>query len=215
MRLLLFLISALFSYIFYVFYNLSKWKDLFWHWVLSSTKIESFSWNLLLETVIFFTIWVFFVLYFSPKSDKKSISLNENIKTLYIFFYIILLSMYFLWIFKIDFFVFSTIVFFIFWDVSFNILSNLNYFDRQKIWLRYFWLTINYITIFISLYYIFNIHPSIFLIVILVFSAFFNYFVHKKYTNYISLSMSILIFIFLLFFSVLQIYSVIEKILFK
>ncbi len=215
MRLLLFFISALFSYIFYVFYNLSKWKNLFWWEVLSSLKLESLSWNLLLESIMFFVIWIIFIFYFSPKPSKNSNYANENIKLLYIFFYITLCFTYFLWVFNIDFFILSTIIIFIFWDISFNILSNLKYFERQKLWLRYFWLFLNYTSVFVSLYYIFNINFSIFLIIILVFSVFFNFFIHKKYINYISLFVSILIFIFLLYFFVLQIYYFVEKILIK
>lgn len=207
MRLLLFCISILFSGIFYTFFNLSRWKNIFWWEILAPVELELLSSNLLIEVFVFLLLSLFFIFYFSPLHTNTKINLWDKLKVLYILFYFFLFFSYFFGIFSSDIFILFTIILFSFWDFCFTILSKMEYFNKQKIWLRYFWLSLNYISIFVSLYYIFNIKLSFLLIWILVFSAIFNYFVHKAYTNYVSLMMSIWISIFLLYFLIIQIYS--------
>lgn len=206
MRFTLFIISVLFSYIFYEFYIFSSWKNIFSEKLLNPTQLETLTWNLLLETFLFLIFWVLFVIYFSPLKKEK---INNN-KTFYILFYLIFLFLFFFKIYYLDNFIIFAILFFLFWDLSFNFLSKLEFFTEQKKNLRYFWLVLNYISSLVSIFYILNIRFSIFLFLILIFSMFFNFFIHKKYTNYVSLFLSIWILIFLLYFFIFKIlYSLI------
>ncbi len=83
MRALLLILSLVYSIIFYIFYNFSENRNIFWEffvnmnysWSLSVLKINEFfpnkenfvsiSWWLLLETIWFFMIWIIFIYYFS------------------------------------------------------------------------------------------------------------------------------------------------------
>lgn len=96
MRYLFFLLSILYSFIFYVFYSFSQKKDIFWKElfiqqdiinlslkdsIIFSTSdtiiLQSFFWNLLFEIIIFFVISIFLFFYFSS-SDTKEVSENKE-----------------------------------------------------------------------------------------------------------------------------------------
>lgn len=205
MRFILFTISVLFSYVFYEFYIFSSWKNIFSEKLLNPTQLETLTWNLLLETFLFLIFWILFIIYFSPLKKEKI----DNNKTFYILFYLIFLFLFFFKIYYLDNFIIFAIILFLFWDLSFNFISKIEFFAEQKKNLRYFWLVLNYISSLVSIFYILNIKFSIFLFLILIFSLFFNFFIHKKYTNYVSLFLSIWILIFLLYFFIFKIlYSI-------
>lgn len=214
MRFLLFFICFLFSTIFFVFHHISLWKDFFW-FKLKKIALETFSWNLLFESFIFLLIWIFFVVYFSPNLKPNFIldKVEKNKKNFYIIYYILLFLFIFSWKIFYDTFVLFSIIFFIFSDLSFNILSNLNNLKEQKENLRYFWLFLNFSSSFISLYYIFNFDFSIILFLILIFNLFFNYFIYQKYKNIACLTVVYTIIIFVLLFFILKLYYLIKFIL--
>jgi len=127
---------------------------------------------------------------------------------LYLLYYFLLITPFYLSFFKPDFIIFTFIIIFIFWDLIFNYISNLNYFKFEKVKLRYFWLILNYLVFISSLVYIFIVEFSYYIILIIIYSIFFNYFIHKKYSNYISLFLSILWFLLLIYFLFLKIYKI-------
>ncbi len=194
MKFLLFFVSGIFSFIFYIFYCLSIWKDIFLNTIFNSVYLNSFSWSLLIESVIFFLIGIFFVIIFSEKKvviKKIPISFNNNLVSHIIFYYILWIYSYF----NKDIFNFILIInilLFIISDLLFNYFSNLNSLNKNKISIRILWLILNYISSFISVYYILNNDIYLVSILILIFNIIFNINVHKKYTNYISLLISIL-----------------------
>lgn len=87
MRYLFFIISFLYSAIFFVFYkfinsnpnviNLSL-KDSLIFWSQNPIIIQSFFWNLLVESVIFLLIWIFLFFYFSTLKSKAWDIESEN-----------------------------------------------------------------------------------------------------------------------------------------
>jgi hypothetical protein len=202
MRFLLFFISFLFSLIFYIFYLLSKWENIFWEEILNVGSIVWISWNLLIESIIFIVIWIIFIILFSPlNQDRKTI--NKEIFYNILFYIFLLVPLYFQ-IFSANKAIIILIIIFIFWDICFRILSNVSIFVKEKIKLRYFWLALNYLTVISSLFYVFLVDFSYYLLLISVFSAIFNFQVHKKYWNYISIVLSIGIVISLLFYLILK-----------
>lgn len=206
MRLLLFFISLLFSFIFYAFYFLWKGLNIFWNKVFNSTQIDSFSWNLLIESFIFFIIWIIFVFYFTPQNSEKKIKLKKE-KLLYIWFYIIFFSIIYILKIPYDNYIFIIIVIFLFWDMCFNLISWLSIFKKQKNNLKYFWLILNYLSIFLWLYYLYISWFSLYIFCMLFFSIIFNLYIHKNYTNYISLLFSIFVSIILIYFLFLELYN--------
>lgn len=105
MRYLFFLLSILYSFIFYVFYSFSQKKDIFWNEldinqsiinlslrdsIIFSTWdtiiLQSIFWNLLFEIIIFFIISIFLFFYFSSANneniwEKKEKSAFSNLFT--------------------------------------------------------------------------------------------------------------------------------------
>ena len=206
MRLLLFFVSFIFSFIFYSFYLLTKWKNFLGEQAFYNLKIESLSSNLLIESIFFLVIWFIFIVYFTSYKENKI--QNFYNKILYLLYYFLLITPFYLSFFKPDFIIFTFIIIFIFWDLIFNYISNLNYFKFEKVKLRYFWLILNYLVFISSLVYIFIVEFSYYIILIIIYSIFFNYFIHKKYSNYISLFLSILWFLLLIYFLFLKIYKI-------
>ena len=206
MRFLLFFVSGLFSFIFYVFYLLSSGKNIFWEEVMKIWEKTSLSWNLLIESILFLLIWITFVLFFSPLWDDKK-TINKEILYSTIFYLFLLIPVYF-WLFVVNKIIFVLLIIFIFWDICFRILSNIPSFSIQKTNLRYFWLALNYLSTLSSLFYLLIVDFSYYLLLVCLFSTVFNYQIHKKYSNYISLSASILIILVLIFHLFLKIQEI-------
>lgn len=214
MKFLLFFISLVFSIIFYIFYNLSLWKDIFWDTISNSVNILSISNNLLIESFIFLFIWILFLYKFShfrKNTEIKSINetkiLDYKYDILYFIFYIILYfifyiifiySLYFL-NFIVNNIILISIILFISSDILFNHISNYNIFIKNKVNIRIIWLILNYFSSILSVFYILNNENYLISILILLFNIVFNLLVHKKYTNYISLFISILLIVFLFY----------------
>ena len=206
MRLLLFFISFLFSAIFYIFHSLSLWLNIFWEEIYNKIYFNSLSWNLLIESFVFFLIWMILTFYFSPLNWEKTLLINKN-RVFYFLFYISLIALIYFGNFYLSRIIVSIIFIFIFWDICFNFLSNLNILKSQKNNLRYFWLILNYISTWVWLIYFYLNEFSIYIFLILIFNIFFNINVHKKYINYISLLFSIFISCFLMCFLFLKLYD--------
>lgn len=112
MRYLFFLLSILYSFIFYVFYTFSQKKDIFWNpleipqnivnlslreSIIFSTSdtiiLQSLFWNLIFEIIIFFIISLFLFFYFSSwmtdevvwKKEESTLSKIFTFKNLVIF----------------------------------------------------------------------------------------------------------------------------------
>ncbi len=228
MRFLLFFVSLVFAAIFYAFNIASEWTNIFdlgivkqeqntWTWQvvvdnIEAVNIQSLSWNLLIESFTFFVIWLVFIYIFSViKTQKKKIKEEKTVKTNkksfnfkkykkqinYSVFYIILI-----WLIlfsQIDKITIIFVVLFILSDLLFNHISKIESLNKYKIKMRYVWLILNYI---VSVYFIFFIIKNEITLVsalILLFNIIFNIIVHKKYINYISLFVSIVLTIFLLY----------------
>lgn len=200
MKFLLFFVSFIFSMIFYSFYNFSNWKSLSWAKISNPVIFHSFTWNLLIESFIFLLIWIFFLYFFSDlKSKWQSKLWNYKIEALYFLFYICLIFyVYFInkWF---DFVSIVILLLFILSDVLFNYISNFKLLAKEKIRLRYIWLILNYVSWLLSIYYINKNWINFLFFLILIYNIVFNFLVHKKYTNYISLLNSILIILFLVY----------------
>lgn len=210
MKFLLFFISVIFSFIFYAFFNLSKWKDIFLQQVNNPVNFLSFSWNLLIESFIFLFLWLFFVYFFSDlKSRWNQIFWEYKSEIFYFLFYIsIIYNIYFIsnWL---NSFLIILMFLFLFSDICFNYISYIKKLKNYRVKLRYVWLLTNYIVTILLFFYIIKNWTSFIPNLMLFFNFVFNFRVHKKYTNIVSLLFSIIIIIFLLynlFFSYFDIY---------
>jgi len=214
MKFLLFFISLVFSIIFYIFYNLSIWKDIFWNEISNSVKLVSISNNLLIESFIFFIIWIVFLYKFSDfrkKSEVKIINdskiLNYKYEILYFIFYSVFIYILYFLNFSVDSILLLSIILFILSDLLFNHISNSKIFIKNKINIRIIWLILNYFSSLISVFYILNNEKYIISVLILLYNIVFNILIHKKYTNYISLLFSILSIGFLFYILYLQLFE--------
>lgn len=200
MKFLLFFVSICFSLIFYIFSNFAKWRDLLGNKINNSIDLVWISPNLLIESFIFFLIGIIFLYIFSKsKSTSQSTLLTYKLEISYFIFYVLLI--FYLYFFNkwFDNYLLIIMLFFILSDILFNYISNISYFLKKKIYLKYVWLILNYISSFSAIYYIFINWVDYILLFILIFNIIFNILIHKRYTNYISLFVSIGTIIFLLF----------------
>jgi hypothetical protein len=214
MKFLLFFISLLFSMIFYIFYNLSIWKDILWNDISNSVELLSISNNLLIESFVFFFIWIIFLYNFSSFSKKADIKktneskiLNYKYEILYFLFYSIFIFILYFYNFRVDSILFLSIILFISSDLLFNHISNSKIFIRNKVNIRVIGLILNYFSSIISVFYILNNENIIISFLILLFNIIFNILIHKKYTNYISLLISILSIGFLFYILYLNLFE--------
>jgi len=203
MRLLLFFVSFIFSFIFYNFYLLSNWLNIFWDSTFYNLEVKSIFWNLLIESVFFIMIWIIFILSFTSY-DEKNKWLDYK-KIIYMIFYIFLLFPFYFKFFEVNNTIFIFVIMFIFWDISFKYISNIKHFQNQKINLRYFGLILNYLVFISANAYFYIVDFSYFLASIIIYSIVFNFNVHKNYTNYISLFLSIISSLFLIYYLFLKI----------
>ena len=200
MKFLLFFVSFIFSVIFYVFYWLSQWKSIFWDQIFNQVEFQSLSGNLLIESFIFFIIWILFVYLFSDFQWKWSQKLlSHKSEVLYLFFYLFWVSYLYFFNNNFDFWTWAILASFLLSDIVFNHLSYLSFLHKYTIKLRYGWLIVSYISICLWIYYIYFIDQSFFVYYLLLFFLVFHFWVHKKFTNYISLLFSGIIWLFFLY----------------
>lgn len=201
MKFLLFFVSLIFSFIFYIFYSLSKWRDIFFNTISNSYDLASFSWNLLIESFSFALLSIFFLYLFSNLKEKWTYKIKTHkIDILYFLFYVILIYYLYFLNKNLDNYLYIIIFLFVLSDITFNHISNISRIKKQKIKLKYFWLIINYLASALILYYIYSNGISFLTSFLIIFSIFFNALVHKKYSNYVSLLISIITAIFLIYF---------------
>ncbi len=214
MRLLLFFVSSLFSFIFYSFYNLNNWKTILWNdrYAIELESIFNYlgleTWiSLLFLSVLFLTIAITFVIYFSPLKISENTNKYKIDKSIlyYSLFYILLITPLYFGFFNYDLLIIFFIILFIIWDFSFNHLPKLPFLKKYELDLKYFWLILNYLIWISSLFYIYIIEFSYYLFFIVLFLIFFNYQVHKNYINYISLVYSLFIATLLFLYFILKI----------
>ena len=200
MKFLLFFISLIFSIIFYIFANLSNWKNILWNTINNPLDLQWFSQNLLIESFVFLLIWIIFLYFFSNLKSKWQTKLKAYKLEVYYFLYYILFIFYIYFFNKwFDFYLISLIITFVLSDMIFLHISNIHQLDKFKIKLKYTWLILNYISSLLAIFYIHKYSLHFIAVFILVFNLFLNIVVHKKYINYVSLFFSIIISLFLLY----------------
>ncbi|MCD5385260.1 hypothetical protein LRZ95_01180 [Candidatus Gracilibacteria bacterium] len=223
MKFLLFFISIVFSFIFYIFYGLSVGKDIFGKDIYNQVNLYSISGNLLIESFIFFLIGIIFLYYFSFfYKEKKELNNNNNnnnnnleknidfnkknksilnykYKILYFIYYIIFVYILYFLNFSLDYILLVGIIIFIFSDILFNHISNIKSLSDKKIKIRVVGLLLNYISSLILIYFLLNNDINLMATFILLFNVVFNFLVHKNFKNYISLLISIFLTVFLFY----------------
>lgn len=218
MGFLLFIISIIFSTIFYLFYDLSNSGTFIKDDRFLSQYFSSISWNLIIETLIFTVLWCVFLFLFSnffqltvEKRDYSTLKnfFKNNFKTLlyYIWFVLFYSSLY---IILRDFsFDFSYII------LTVNIIILLIYFSIKNLFIISDLLKVNTIifsTIYIFLYinlFLWNLYNFIFIDYInslLIFSSFFITLYREKVINKKSSDSWFLIHFFLYLFAFITFY---------
>jgi hypothetical protein len=217
MKILLFFITSIYSAIFFIFYKLNNWINIFSNFSWAQKNFSSLTWNLFYESVFFWILALFLFFYFWTNKFfiKKNIEKkeSENIDECSVegnFFNQKIINKHdndkknknFLNISEEKKYLFRAIIFIILY--IFIILGSLflywNFWDLVNITNNLF------LNIFSknTLFFIFNI----FIILFLIISIFINFNIHKKYQNYISLFFSILAFVFIFNFIIKFILSI-------
>jgi len=216
MRLLLFFISILFSFIFYVFYLYSIWKNIFLDKLDVFYNIDVFSTNLIYEAIVFFVIWILFFVYLTDFKKEKELIKNKHkinflinkevFKLNFLTTTLLLISVlsfigisYILKYFITSIYLVLFYLWFIYHIIFFFFLTKVKIFIFYKKILKIISLLFLYISSISWAYFLFNNDLNYLILWTIVYSISFNLRIHFKYSNIISLFFWIFWIIFLIF----------------
>lgn len=208
MRFLLVWISIIFSFIFFLFYTASLWKNIFFQPSDNFFFSKSLFWDMWITPVIYLIITAGLFIYFKSKILlKEDIVNNRPVLNINFLHYIFFTTLFYIFIF-ILFFIFnikfSWIIFIFAWSIwlyfiwkylfyhkkiSKNLYISLNIFSI----LSWYWASL------VGILYTAFVHENIIFVIILNFIGFFHIYTHVKYENIISLLFWIITFIFALY----------------
>jgi len=221
MNLLIFLVSVLFYLIFYFFYIVSNGKSIIWYSFSQNTYFSSLSWNLMIESISFVILWVFFYMYFSDFSYKKAKSIDEEkekttiinpllkfIKSNNKYFLIIFITLFlsFFIVYLLYSLVSQQIIFYLFYlSLFFSLfiyfyLIKLEYFKINTLKLKKTSIILTYISIFLWASYLLLLGLNIYILSSLFILCLFNLYIHSKFENYLSFLAGIITINFIIYF---------------
>lgn len=180
MNFLLFFVSVIFWIIFYIFHLANAWWSFLWIKFENNLFLESISWNILIESIVFFIVWFFFFIWFSSyeiNKSKKIYSFNilEIKKSINNFFKRYLYYFWFILSYSSIYFILKS---FWFTDISIfilivNLIVLFLFFLTNKFFLFRDYIKVN--TILFSLYYlVYYIYYLIYWFLDIVFIDFIN-----------------------------------------
>lgn len=143
------------------------------------------------------------LLYYDRKIQKKDYF--DTTVLIHFSFYIFIFFLFYFYFYLLH----QNLIFWIsfvstfFWILWFEILPKMNFLKKDKITLRYIWIFFTYIWIlFWIVYLIFDY--SLVILLILLLQTFYNLFIHKKYTNYVSLFLWIMLLFYVFYYTILH-----------
>ena len=207
MKFLLLILSLIFSWIFYLFYIKEKWESIFFGKITNTYTVDTLFISPGLISLLFLIIWIIFFILFTELKKNNSLDKKEffsliksnlfNLIFLLIIpiliqsiFNYLKLNYYYL---SIIYFIFSLLLYYI--VINFKIIKNNK---EYRIIIKYLSLIYIYLsTIFWIIYTYSKIDYLIYFI--LFYSIIFNFIIHFKYKNYISLLFSIFLIFIIIF----------------
>lgn len=208
MRFLLVAISIIFSFIFFLFYTASLWKNIFFQQSDNFFFWTSIFWQMWITPIFFLVITILLFFYFKStllekKVNNKNYQLYNNNYFLYmlwtIAFYLSISIIFF--IFNIN---YSWIIFIFSWWIWIYFISKYLFFHHKIS--KNFYISSNIFSIFswylasiIGLLYIIYINENLLFLWTLVWIWFFHIYTHVKYDNIISLLFWVITFILSLY----------------
>lgn len=214
MRFLLVSITLFFSFIFYLFYTASLWKNIFLRSNDNYFYWSSLFWEMWISTLLFFLLTIGIFFYFKSKwnyiDNRQKQEQDEwkgpvqDLKYLYYFiftlgFYILFLIILHIWNISIYYIVYLfaiTLSSFFLWKYLFyNKKINKNIYLYSNIFSIISWYIVS---VLLFVYYYF-IYQDILLLFVFSIIGFFHIYIHLKYENIISLVFWIITFIYSLY----------------
>lgn len=206
MRFLLVAITLIFSFIFFLFYTASLWKNIFFQQSDNFFFWKSLFWEMWITSLIFLIITLLLFFYFKSKlSDKVELSRPvQNISFLKYLFITILIYLSIIILFFILNINYYWIIFAFTSGIWVYFISKYLFYHHKinknnYIYLNIFSILSGYWASLLWLLYINYIQEDLLFLLILVFIWFFHIYTHVKYDNIISLLFWVITFIFLLY----------------
>jgi len=197
MRFLLVVVSFIFSFIFFLLYISSDLTNVVWNIDIMNISINTFSLKKFFYSICFFVIWIFFFFFFSDFT-QKSLEKMKTREFIWRFIFVLYLCFIYFYIDMLYYNIELAIIVLLFIISSF-IFNFLLFLKKYRKILKYIWLFSIYLSSIWSVYYLYY-GFNILVFVILIYSSVFNFLFHKKHTNYISLSFSILSILSVMYF---------------
>lgn len=198
-----------FSYIVYFLFSFITWEP-----YLSTQIINVFS----LFTVNLAVIWflnnvLILVSFILNISYDKTKSWYDNLNIFYLFFYLFISIIFYFHFYILNHLNISSI-FFTIWIFSiwfsyliFDYFTKLKMFKNKILILKLFSIIFLYVWVLFSIIYLSFNEISYLVLISLLFSTFFNYYIHRKLENYISFIISIFSFFYIFYYIILSVFS--------
>ena len=148
------------------------------------------------------------ILYFDKEVNKRNNFDNGLIIYFSIYIFGVFLFYLYKYLFNKDLIYRISIIATFFWIIWFQYLSKLKFLKNDKLVIKYIGIIFTYIgiifwLIYLSINYKPNNFHNYFIMFVLLLQSYYNFFIHKKYINFISFSLWIFLIIYLFFYSIL------------
>lgn len=188
------------SIIFSLFYTISYISIII-------TDINYFNWIDLLNS--FLVLLIFPTILYVDKKVWNKDSFDEVVLVHFsTYIFVVFLFYLYFYVFHQNLIFWTSFIATFFWMIWFEILPKINLLKKEKITLRYIWIIFTYIWIIFWIIYI-SINHSLIILFILLLQSFYNLFIHKKYSNYISLFIWVLLLFYSIYYIVLY-YDIVD-----
>lgn len=178
-----------FTYIFAYFYIIITGKNLFWY----IDFLNSF--------LIIFSFCLF--LYFDKEINKLKKFDEMMILNLSFYVFFVFLFYFYHYIFKENLLYWLSFLTTLFWIVWFEALPRIDILKNNKLILKYFWIFFSYFWILFSVIYLLAFWFSYLIFFVLFSQIIYNFFIHKKYVNFVSFWIWTFLVIFLIYFLII------------
>lgn len=222
MGFLFFIVSLIFSFVFYFFYISSNWKEFLFFKPSWDFFLSWLTNNLVIESIFFIIIWVLFFIYFSwisfkkkkttkqhvEKNNNKHYSLTKHFKNnkktfirMFLVFFIVLSVSLFSYFYLTENYILYIFYFsFLLSFITYFYLTRFKYFLNHIIKLRIISIFFSYLSALFWIIFLLSFWSDIFIVIGLSFLWLFNLYIHNCFENYVSFFSWILVFNFLIYY---------------
>ncbi|MDD5769346.1 MAG: hypothetical protein PHE25_00110 [Candidatus Gracilibacteria bacterium] len=143
------------------------------------------------------------LLYHDKKIAKKDYFDYSTLVNFSIYIFVVFLFYFYFYLFHQNLIFWISFISTLFGMIWFEILPKINFLKNDKIVLKYIGIILTYVGIIFGIIYL-SFKFSYIILFILTIQTFYNLYIHKKYTNYVSLFLGVFLFFFLIYYIIIH-----------